>query len=114
MKERLKRTDRIEDIFIYIHGYGYLGLRSGKSSLLEKEGAGTLVFQPHYTIHSCGALCTYSLYDKQVNGAGAWANGTVHQAIFSLHSLNINSATLQIGLTTCWYLNLHYLLKDLR
>lgn len=31
-----------------------------------------LVFQPHYTIHSCGALCTYSLYDKQVNGAGAW------------------------------------------
>lgn len=72
MKERLKRTDRIEDIFIYIHGYGYLGLRSGKSSLLEKEGAGTLVFQPHYTIHSCGALYTYSLYDKQVNGAGAW------------------------------------------
>lgn len=37
-----------------------------------KEGAGTLVFQPHDTIHSCGALCTYSLYDKQVNGAGAW------------------------------------------
>ncbi|KAM7249801.1 hypothetical protein ACFE04_019580 [Oxalis oulophora] len=35
-----------------------------------KERAGTLVFQPHYTIHSCGALCTYSLYDKQVNGAG--------------------------------------------
>lgn len=34
--------------------------------------AGTLVFQPHYTIDSCGALCTYSLYDKQVNGAGAW------------------------------------------
>lgn len=53
-------------------GYGYLGLRSGKSSLLEKEGAGTLVFQPHKTIHSCGALCTYSLYDKQVNRAGAW------------------------------------------
>lgn len=36
-----------------------------------KERAGTLVFQPHYTIHSCGAPCTYSLYDKQVNGAGA-------------------------------------------
>ena len=103
MKERLKRTfrnDSVEDIFLYIHGYGYLGLRSGKSSLLEKEGAGTLVFQPHYTIHSCGALCTYSLYDKQVNGAGAWANGTVHQAIFSLHSLNRNRATLQIGLIT--------------
>lgn len=37
-----------------------------------KEGAGTLVFQPHYIMNSCGALCTYSLYDKQVNGAGAW------------------------------------------
>ena len=36
------------------------------------ERAGTLVFQPHYTINSCEALCTYSLYDKQVNGAGAW------------------------------------------
>lgn len=35
-----------------------------------KERAGTLV--SHYTIESCGALCTYSLYDKQVNGAGAW------------------------------------------
>ncbi|RYR53356.1 hypothetical protein Ahy_A06g028419 [Arachis hypogaea] len=37
-----------------------------------KERASTLVFQPHYhyTIHSCGALYTYSLYDKQVNGAG--------------------------------------------
>lgn len=23
-------------------------------------------------MNSCGALCTYSLYDKQVNGAGAW------------------------------------------
>ncbi|KAF1856888.1 hypothetical protein Lal_00001813 [Lupinus albus] len=31
-----------------------------------KERASTL------TIHSCGAQCTYSLYDKQVNGAGAW------------------------------------------
>nr|GEZ45259.1 hypothetical protein [Tanacetum cinerariifolium] len=51
-------------------------------------------------MNSCGALCTYSLYDKQVNGAGAWANGTVHQAIFSLHSLNRNRATLQIGLIT--------------
>lgn len=33
---------------------------------------GTLVFQPHYTMNCCGALCTYSLYDKQVIGAGAW------------------------------------------
>ncbi|GKD86406.1 hypothetical protein Tco_1357560, partial [Tanacetum coccineum] len=69
-----------------------LNIASGKSRLLEKEGAGTLVFQPHYTMNSCGALCTYSLYDKQVNGAGAWANGMVHQAIFSLHSLNRNRA----------------------
>jgi hypothetical protein len=37
-----------------------------------KEWAGTLVFQPHYTIHSCGALCTYSFYELHVNGAGAW------------------------------------------
>ncbi|CAI8607827.1 unnamed protein product [Vicia faba] len=35
-----------------------------------KERASTLVFQPHYhyTLNCCGALCTYSLYDKQVNG----------------------------------------------
>lgn len=42
----MKRTDRIEDIFRYIHGYGYLGLRSGKSSLLEKEGRALLSFNP--------------------------------------------------------------------
>ena len=30
------------------------------------------MFQPHYTVHSGEALCTYSLYDKQVNGADAW------------------------------------------
>lgn len=59
-------------IFIYIHGRGDPGLRSGKKVAHLKERAGTLVFQPHYTIDSCGALCTYSLYDKQVNGAGAW------------------------------------------
>ncbi|RDY14272.1 hypothetical protein CR513_00686, partial [Mucuna pruriens] len=61
-------------IYILFHGHGYPGQRSGKSGLLEmKERASTLVFQPHYhyTIHSCGALCTYSLYDKQVNGAVA-------------------------------------------
>ncbi|GJT15575.1 hypothetical protein Tco_0874281 [Tanacetum coccineum] len=51
-------------------------------------------------MNSCGALYTYSLYDKQVNEAGAWANEMVHQAIFSLHSLNRNIATLQIGLIT--------------
>ena len=59
-----------------------------------KERAGTLVFQPHYTIDSCGALCTYSLYDKQVNVAGAWR--TVHQAIFRLNSLNRNRGSFQI------------------
>lgn len=37
-----------------------------------KENVGTLVFQPHLTIYSCEALCTYNLYDKQVNGASAW------------------------------------------
>ena len=78
VKLRLKRTfrnDSIEDLYIFLNGNGYPGLRSGKSGLLEmKERASTLVFQPHYhyTIHSCRALCTYSLYDKQVNGAGAW------------------------------------------
>ncbi|GKC48179.1 hypothetical protein Tco_1065901 [Tanacetum coccineum] len=35
------------------------------SRLLEKEGAGTLVFQPYYTMNSYEALCTYNLYDKQ-------------------------------------------------
>lgn len=72
VKQRFQRTfrnDSIEDI--YIHGHGYPGLRSGKSGLLERKG-GTPVFQPHYTMNSCGALCTYSLYELQVNGAGAW------------------------------------------
>ena len=62
-------------IYILLYGHGYPGLRSGKSGLLEmKERASTLVFQPHYryTLNCCGAQCTYSLYDKQVNGAGAW------------------------------------------
>lgn len=85
-------------LYILLQGHGYPGLRSGKSGLLEiKERASTLVFQPHYhyTIHSCGALCTYSLYDKQVNGAGAWR--TVHQAISRLNPLNRKRGTLQIG-----------------
>jgi hypothetical protein len=33
--KRTFRNDSIEDIFLYIHGYGYPGLRSGKSGLLE-------------------------------------------------------------------------------
>lgn len=49
-----------------------------------KERAGTLVFQPHYTMNSCGALCTYSLYDKQVNGAGAWRTERFIQPFFAL------------------------------
>ena len=48
-----------------------------------KERAGTLVFQPHYTIDSCGALCTYSLYDKQVNGPGAWRTERFINHIFA-------------------------------
>lgn len=59
-------------IDLYIHGHGYPGLRSGKGGLLERMGGGTLVFQPHYTMNSCGGLYPYSLHDKQVNGAGAW------------------------------------------
>ena len=37
-----------------------------------KERAGTLVFQPHRQFEFSGALFTYSLYELQVNGAGAW------------------------------------------
>jgi len=81
VKEGLKRTcrnDSIEDI--YIHRNAYSGLRSGKSSLLdmtERAGTlgsevGTLVFQPHRHFEFSGALLTYSLYELQVNGAGAW------------------------------------------
>ena len=33
---------------------------------------GTLVFQPHRHFEFSGALFTYSLYELQVNGAGAW------------------------------------------
>lgn len=72
MKQRLKRTfrnDSIEDIFFYI--YTVTVIPDCVLAYL-KERAGTLVFQPHYTIFSCGALCTYSLYELQVNGAGAW------------------------------------------
>jgi hypothetical protein len=39
-------------ICIYSHGHGYLELHSKKMAWL-KERADTLVFQPHYTIHSC-------------------------------------------------------------
>jgi len=45
--------------------------------LTERAGTlgsevGTLVFQPHLTLHFFFALFTYSLYELQVNGAGAW------------------------------------------
>ena len=45
--------------------------------LTERAGTlgaevGTLVFQPHRHFEFSGALCTYSLYELQVNGAGAW------------------------------------------
>ena len=36
------------------------------------ERAGTLVFQPYRHFEFSGALFTYSLYELQVNGAGAW------------------------------------------
>ena len=35
------------------------------------SGVGTLVFQPHRHFEFSGALFTYSLYELQVNGAGA-------------------------------------------
>jgi hypothetical protein len=60
------RNDSIKDIYIYIPDC------VPKKVACLKEKVGTLVFQPHLTIYSCEALCTYSLYDKQVNGAGAW------------------------------------------
>ena len=61
-------------IYIYIYTATVIPdcVREKSGPLERKERAGTLVFQPHYTIDSCGVLCTYSLYDKQVNGAGAW------------------------------------------
>ena len=45
--------------------------------LTERAGTlgaevGTLVFQPHRHFEFSGALFTYSLYELQVNGAGAW------------------------------------------
>lgn len=44
--------------------------------LTERAGTlgsevGTLVFQPHRHFEFSGALFTYSLYELQVNGAGA-------------------------------------------
>ena len=37
-----------------IHGHGYPGLCSGIKVASLKERAGTLVFQLHHTINSCG------------------------------------------------------------
>lgn len=77
MKQRLKRTfrnDSIEDIYIYTvtvipdcvpEKVAYLTERAGT---LGSEVA--RVSTPRY-FSSCGALCTYSLYELQVNGAGA-------------------------------------------
>lgn len=61
-------------IFIYLYIYTVTVIPDCVPEKVAclKERAGTLVFQPHYTMNSCEALCTYSLYDKQVNGAGAW------------------------------------------
>lgn len=65
-------------ICLYIHGHGYPGLRSGKSSLLDRKGGHSRLVGSHSRVstprdfESCGALCTYSLYELQVNGAGAW------------------------------------------
>lgn len=60
-------------ICLYIQGHGYPGLRSGsgKSRLLDRKGGHSRVSTPR-DFSSCGALCTYSLYELQVNGAGAW------------------------------------------
>lgn len=55
-----------------------VGLRSGKSGLLERKGGHSRLGGRHSRVStpldfdSCRALCTYSLYEKQVNGAGAW------------------------------------------
>lgn len=59
-------------LYIYIYTVTVIPDCAPEKVAHLKERAGTLVFQPHYTIDSCGALCTYSLYNKQVNGAGAW------------------------------------------
>lgn len=44
--------------------YFYIYTVTVISDCVPEKVAYTLVFQPHYTIHSCGALCTYSLYEK--------------------------------------------------
>ncbi len=69
---------------IYFYIYKVIPDCVPKKVAYLKEGAGTLVFQPHYTIHSCGALFTYSLYDKQVNGAGAWRTERFIKPFFAL------------------------------
>ncbi|KAF9590869.1 hypothetical protein IFM89_039178 [Coptis chinensis] len=66
---------------------------SEKVAYLKERAA--LVFQAHYTIHSCGALCTYSLYDKQVNGAVRGTERFIKP--FRPQPLNRKRGTLQIG-----------------
>ena len=81
-------------IYRYIHGNGYPGLRSGKSGLLERKGGHSRLGGRHSRVStprdfdSCGALCTYSLYELQASEWKCVANGTVHQAISRLKPLN--------------------------
>jgi len=101
VKERLKRTlrnDSIEDI--YIHGHGYGGLRSGKSSLLDRKGGHSRLGGRHSRLSTppyfafCGALFTYSLYELQVNGAGAWrTEGFIKPFLASTPKLNRKRGT---------------------
>ncbi|KAK7298342.1 hypothetical protein VNO77_46798 [Canavalia gladiata] len=66
-----------------------------------KERASTLVFQPHYhyTINSCGALCTYSLYDKQVNGAGREEDKKTRSVLLVSQLVASKGCPLSAG---CW------------
>ena len=86
-------------IYFYIYTITVIPNCIPKKVAYLKKRAGTLVFQPHYTIHSCGALCTYRLYDKQVNGAGAWWTERFINPWSSttLNPLNRKNGTLQIG-----------------
>uniref|UniRef100_A0A2K1WVR8 Uncharacterized protein n=1 Tax=Populus trichocarpa TaxID=3694 RepID=A0A2K1WVR8_POPTR len=53
-----------------IHGHGYPGLCSGKKWPTRKKGRALSCFNS--TILLIVVVCTYSLYDKQVNGVSAW------------------------------------------
>lgn len=66
-------------------------LRVSAAFIFGFSAAHAQAWPVHVTAHSQ----TYSLYDKQVNGAGAWR--TVHQTIYRLNPLNRKRGTLQIG-----------------